>query len=750
MDKRKHRIYRQSVLWFMAMIILISGCHFQNQNDEYDAAAVKGFSDLTKIDFNQKLVNLNGEWEFYWQQLLSPEDFQVKEKLNPQYLNVPSNWARISGEQHLSQDGYATYRIKILLKDTDKVYGLKLYKIYTSYNLWIDGELAAKQGMVAENRHLADGKLSSDIVFFQPAKESVEIILQVSSYDYYRSGLVNKVEIGSQEQILENKHSRLAFEIFVSGIIFMMALYHIILYFIWSKELSSIFFGFFSFLVFLQTLIDGELVINYIFFGIDFQKREIFQNIVIFMMIPTFLNFLYYLFNRTISRFILKFAYITSFAAALLIIILPFQYLTTIWHFYILFILFFGIYALYFFIKRIIQHKPHSIILLFGYIVVYFSGLYDLLGEHGFVRFLNLFPIGMLIFLLVQTFILADNFSKAFFKIEILSKELQQKNLHLQRAYKEVEKEVEERTKALKESEEKYHHLADATFEGIVIHDKQAVLEVNMNMAKMVGYEVHEVIGKSILDFFPEEEHEKVIDQVKKFDRSRYETQLIKKSGNLLQVEILSREFVYKGKTARVAAIRDISQWKKVEEDLREAKKELEKANMDLRMEKQHLERLAVTDELTDIHNHRYIVQKLEEEMGRSRRYQKDLAIIMIDIDHFKKVNDTYGHQTGDEVLRKVSQTMKHHLREIDFIGRYGGEEFLIILPETGLDDAYWVAERIRQQIEMLEFKHSGLNVTISGGVAQFNHQESDLELLIRADTLLYKAKGDGRNRIEK
>jgi diguanylate cyclase (GGDEF)-like protein len=161
------------------------------------------------------------------------------------------------------------------------------------------------------------------------------------------------------------------------------------------------------------------------------------------------------------------------------------------------------------------------------------------------------------------------------------------------------------------------------------------------------------------------------------------------------------------------------------------------------------LKDMAITDGLTKLYNHKHSYYKLEEEITRATRYGNKLSIIMLDIDHFKAINDAYGHQIGDKTLVAISQTLKNNLREIDYAGRYGGEEFIVILPQTGLDNAYVTAERIRRAIESTRFEKGKIKITISGGVVEFK-EESALILIGKADELLFKAKQNGRNRIEK
>ena len=136
----------------------------------------------------------------------------------------------------------------------------------------------------------------------------------------------------------------------------------------------------------------------------------------------------------------------------------------------------------------------------------------------------------------------------------------------------------------------------------------------------------------------------------------------------------------------------------------------------------------------------------MDEEIARSQRYSTPLSVIMFDIDHFKRVNDQYGHDVGDVVLKEIVNAVKRNLREIDIFCRVGGEEFMVILPETRLNNSYQIAEKIRKIVES-HSKESIPKVTISLGIVQLLDEDSKDSLLIRVDKALYMAKESGRNR---
>jgi diguanylate cyclase (GGDEF)-like protein len=163
--------------------------------------------------------------------------------------------------------------------------------------------------------------------------------------------------------------------------------------------------------------------------------------------------------------------------------------------------------------------------------------------------------------------------------------------------------------------------------------------------------------------------------------------------------------------------------------------------------------RLAITDELTDLFNYRYLQQRIDDELGRAERYNKRLSLIMLDLDDFKRVNDTHGHLVGDSVLSEVGQLLKTTVREVDVVARYGGEEFTVILPETDASGAFIVAEKIREAISLHRFLDSAgsrsVHITASIGLSSYPVHAQDKESLLRAaDDAVYHAKATGKDRV--
>ncbi len=210
-------------------------------------------------------------------------------------------------------------------------------------------------------------------------------------------------------------------------------------------------------------------------------------------------------------------------------------------------------------------------------------------------------------------------------------------------------------------------------------------------------------------------------------------------------IETASKKYkisVYKGANYIVGLFDDITEYTKMESRLRELYEDLLKKN-------EELYKKTITDNLTGLYSREFIIQTLQRMTSRVKRYGGVVTIGIVDIDKFKNVNDTYGHIAGDEVLKKVSESMQEQLRSTDYIGRYGGEEFIIVFDNSNIDNAKYVCERLRKYIEaeVIEFQQEKISVTISIGLSEFRAQ-SISTLLIEADKKMYQAKRQGRNQV--
>ena len=241
------------------------------------------------------------------------------------------------------------------------------------------------------------------------------------------------------------------------------------------------------------------------------------------------------------------------------------------------------------------------------------------------------------------------------------------------------------------------------------------------------------------------------------------------KTHNIRHIPVMNGD-----KLEGIVSIRDLIHFyqNKLETSFWEAREELEelkrfeKLSSNDKIEKLFEEinkykELSLIDHLTGLYNKRYFQTRINEEITRAKRYNMKLSLIFCDIDHFKRINDSYGHQCGDEVLREIAKILTgemedlniiYRLRKSDIIARYGGEEFVIILTDTSKEGASLAAERIRKVIEKHKFRLRGedVKITMSFGVAEFSENAADISAIIKnADYAMYKAKESGRNRVE-
>ena len=289
---------------------------------------------------------------------------------------------------------------------------------------------------------------------------------------------------------------------------------------------------------------------------------------------------------------------------------------------------------------------------------------------------------------------------------------------------------------ALKVSEEKFRAIAQTAVDAIITADVNGnIIFWNKSAQGIFGYKEEEVMGKPLSLLIPERYrggHEKQIEMItSKLDFSYSdgiaEMHGLRKDGSEFPLELTVSMWKVGEETFYSGIIRDITRRKHMEHEL---------------------ENLATTDRLTQAYNRTKFHEIIKGEIERVKRYGHPLSMILFDIDHFKKVNDNFGHSAGDYILKTLTSIVKENLREIDFLVRWGGEEFIVITPETDLEKAEILAERIRKAIEDYTFEQAG-KITISLGVTRFRRDENEDSFIKRADDTMYKAKEKGRNRVE-
>ena len=296
----------------------------------------------------------------------------------------------------------------------------------------------------------------------------------------------------------------------------------------------------------------------------------------------------------------------------------------------------------------------------------------------------------------------------------------------------------------IKTSELRYRRLFEAAQDGILLLDAAtgAITDVNPFLIKMLGYSREEFVEKKLWEvgaFKDVEASQEAFEALQKNEYIRYEDLPLKaKSGKLIDVEFVSNVYLVGGERVIQCNIRDITERKRAEEALLQSQALLREQS--------------VRDHLTGLFNRRYMEETLERELLRSARKQLSLGIIMLDVDDFKRFNDTWGHAAGDEVLRKLGDLLLRQVRGEDIACRYGGDEFIIVLPDATREVTRQRAELIAAQASDFHLQVDGQSLgvaTLSLGVALFpDHGHTSTTILRAADAALYRAKHEGRGRV--
>jgi len=711
-------------VWLIILCLLLASCASLSQTVKAPQA-INGQLNLQSWDFDKNgQVSLSGEWEFYWQELLSPS--QIETASNFQYVPVPDIWTsyELNGRS-LSPEGFATYRLIIQLPDPSQVYGLFINGEGTAYSLWIDGKLVAQNGQVGTSAQEMIPQSKPLVVFFQPKDDKTEFVMQISNWQHRKAGFRNEIQVGLPEPIHDQQSNEKSFEAALMGVYFIMALYHIFIYRYRPSNKSPLYFSLFSLLYCVRTGLLNQKFLVLLLPAMSWGVALRIEYLTFYLVAPIYALFLQSLYPNDVPRWAVR--TITGLALVFVgymfvVDTLSLSYTTSAYQGILLIE---TAYFIYFIGRIVAQKREGAPYIVFGSAVVFGGGILEILSLQNIIPIKIDGTMTFLAFIFIQAILLSSRLSKSFKRVEVLSGELEDANA------------------SLRISERKYRAIFEESKDMIFIAElNEQIKDANPTSEEILGYTRDELKQMKMSDLVV---HHQDKEKIESTLRGRaivrdYELELQRKDGNIIhgQVTLTIRRNETGEATELQGRVHDISARRQAETE---------------RIRAMVFEQLAITDPLTNIYNRRIFNEIAVKEWQRAKRSKSSLAVIMFDIDHFKKVNDTYGHLIGDQVLIHLADLCQSNMRSMDVFARYGGEEFIILMPDAELNSVRQTMERLRITIQkepMTTSEETDVYVTISAGIANWNDNEdiNIKDLIHRADQALYHSKEAGRNQV--
>jgi len=570
--------------------------------------AKKGVIDLTHWDFeNDGIVHLSGQWEFYWNKLLEPSDFQNNKSPIPSYLDVPGLW---NSNKTFPTFGYGTYRL-LIKTNSKKELSIKLLSASSSYSIWINGKKAGENGTVGKSKDSYIPMQNPSFYNISKDKDSteiIEVIIQVANFHHSKSGLWKTIEIGLFKELHSKTTRNNIWNSIIFGVLFVLFIYHFILYFLRRKELSNLYLGLFFFFIALRNFVTNDELILQLLPNLKFSPLVRLQFFTGFPILIFAGLYFYYMFKEYFNNKIITIIVIINVIVAGIILFSKVSFFTAITPFFVTFLLASG---LYFILTLLIatRHEEQGAALAFsGLIIMLLAGLVDIVSTLYTLSWIYVTPYGVAIFSILQTFIVTQKFSIALDENIELNKNLYLQNKNLEKTIKSRTQEIQEKVKLLELSEEELiqnneelkslydnidkqntiikekelelENILNSIGEGVIITDfNENFIYANPEAHNIFEVEQDKLLNKNLKEFISDDEWTKIIIRTQRRTTNKtntYELKLQLPSGTKsIIVSAVPHEIV--GKTsASLAVFRDISNRVRREKEIINLKNRLE------------------------------------------------------------------------------------------------------------------------------------------------------------------------------
>ena len=622
MQKQEAQVLSSRVLsitlFLTTMVILIPLVfHFGISLKPDTMLAKNGQVFFKQEDFsNKKTMNLTGEWAFFERRLVEPQNIQ-NQLSDANFIQGDGGW-KLSGRGTNTVEGYGTYHLTVHLPPSELDLAIRIPQIESAYKLFINDKLMASGGHVAVSKNEGKPGFHPTIVTVPKNVERFSLTIQVSNFHSAWGGMWAPIVIGEVNSVYAIQRDLTALSMFIIGALIVTTAFYLIQYYFRPIEKVQLVFSCLCLVFFFREFTIEHMHFVLHFFGISFTAALKLNYLTFYIGTPTFLYFMQLCFPTVFDIKHCRIFYAVSGGFSLFVLLSPTRLIgySLVSYEAICLVL-----MLYIVVCMVIANKtkqPTAKMMAFSSIVLTLFAVNDMLYAIDVVSTGRLLSLGIVGFIICQSYVISKRFNYIINHNETLSATLQQRNSELQQLSVELENKVEIRTK------------------------------------------------------------------------------------------------------------------------------ELEIANLEL-------SKLASIDKLTGLLNRHGLQPHLQHAVEKLRRNQEPSSIVLFDFDYFKYINDSFGHDVGDKVLVLGAQIIEGNIREQDKLARWGGEEFLVCLPDTDVDGAMAIADKLRVAIEQNLSKTIDLDtpVTISGGVAEFKQGETFAALFKRADNALYKGKRIGRNCIQ-
>ena len=710
----------------------------------------KGVLELSNYDFNKSgYTALNGQWKFYWKQLLSPKNITTK---TPSYINMPVAWNQYN--KSYSSSGYATYSLNIKLnpKYKNTLLGISVPSMLSSYKLWVNGNLFSSNGVVGPTSFSEIPKSVPITSYFMNNNKQVNLVLQVSNHNFRDGGILNKIYLGTESQIMNKRETSIALNFFYFGVLLIVGLYQLWLYIFTAEDYFKLYLGALCIITSLRTLIVGNGYFLSIYNNLTYSFDIKLEYITFYAAVYFMLSYICMVFKDVYSKIIdISCKLFCSIFIIFTIFISPLLASKII----IIFKLFIFCMILYdaFIVLKAYHNKTKKLIFIFlACLMTIIVITMSLLNYVDINKINNYFLLASFIFVLLNAFFSAKNESKSCIRIKNLSKEKEnflltgklRKATYLLNSTLNLDEVLDKLLKSLKT---------------LVPYDSASFfMEENNQFTITAAYGfknadlVYKIcINKDDDELFKEIYETKTSLLVTNVNEDPRFTHYIGVSNIKSWMGI---PIIFKNKIIGILTLDSIKNDIYTSYHCDIALSFAFHAGMAIENAKLHgkAKQLACIDSLTNLYNRRRFFELANISFNNAKKSFKPISSIMIDIDDFKKINDTLGHHTGDLVLKRLSKVCSEILSNDHILGRFGGEEFMVLLPDTSFKEAQMVGENLRSAIEnnpLIVRKSDSITITSSLGVASITPTMQNIDfLLISADKAMYRAKALGKNKV--